>query len=70
MTDCAKATNIKYIYFGKQFIYLIGEEKSIFNFQAIINMNEMYSKELLKSYKEKDNIQKQLSHFKKQYKIK
>ena len=70
MTDSAKATNIKYIYFGKQTIYLIGEEKSIYNFKVFINMNEMYSKELVKSYREKDNIQKQLSNFKKQYKIK
>lgn len=70
MTDSAKAANIKYIYFAKQFIYLIGEEKSISNFQAVINMNEMYWKELQKSYKEKDDIQKQLSNFKRQHKIK
>ena len=70
MNDSAKATNIKYIYFGKQFIYLIGEEKSIFNFQAVINMNEMYSKEIQKSCRQKYNIQKQLNDFKKQYKIK
>lgn len=69
MIDTAKAANLK-IYFGNQFIYLIGEEKSFLNFEALINMNEMYSKEFQKSYREKDNIQKQLTNFKKEHKIK
>ena len=69
MIETAKAANLK-IYFGNQFIYLIGEEKSFLNFEALINMNEMYSKEFQKSYREKDNIQKQLTNFKKEHKIK
>ena len=68
--DSSKATNIKFIYFGKQSVYVIGDEKSIFNFEAVINMNEMYLKEFQKSYKEKNSIQKQLTDFKNEYKIK
>ena len=68
--DIANNAKVKYIYFGKKFIYLIGAEKSISNFEKIFNMNIMYSKEIEKSYKENENIQKQLTNFKKEYKLK
>ena len=68
--DIANSAKVKYIYFDKKLLYLIGEEKPISNFETIFNMNIMYSKEIQKSYKENENIQKQLTDFKKEYKLK
>ena len=70
MIELANNTNIKYIYFGNKYMYLIGEEKSISNFEALLNMNEMYTKEIEKSYIEKEKNQKKLSDMKREYKIK
>lgn len=68
--DIANNAKVKYIYFWKKFIYLVGGEKSISDFETIFNMNLMYSKEIEKSYRENENIQKQLTNFKKEYKLK
>ena len=70
MIELANSTNVKYIYFEKKYMYLIGEEESISNFEALLNMNEMYSKEIEKSYIEKEKNQKKLTDIKKEYKIK
>ena len=70
LTDFAGKTKIKYIYFGKKIVYLIGEEKYISSFKAFISMKMMYSKEIQKSCKEKENIEKKLNNIKKEYKIK
>ena len=70
MIELANCANVKYIYFGKKYIYLIGEEKSISDFNALLNMNEMYSKEIEKSYKEKEKNQKTLIDMQQEYKIK
>ena len=70
MIELANSTNVKYIYFEKKYMYLIGEEESISNFEVLLNMNEMYSKEIEKSYIEKEKNQKKLTDIKKEYKIK
>lgn len=70
ITELAHSSNIKYIYFGKNNIYLIGEEKNISNFEALFNMNVMYNKEIQKNYIEKEKIQIQINNIKKEYKIK
>ena len=36
----------------------------------MLEMNSMYSKEFQKSFKEKENIEKELKNIKKEYKIK
>ena len=51
-------------------MYLIGEDKYISSFKAFISMKMMYSKEIQKSCKEKENIEKKLTNIKKEYKIK
>ena len=68
--DIANSAKIKYIYFGKKILYLIGEEKPLSNFETIFNMNIMYSKESQKSHKQNEIFQKQLINFKKEYNIK
>ena len=70
LTDFAGKIKIKYIYFGKKIVYLIGEDKYISSFKAFISMKMMYSKEIQKSCKEKENIEKKLTNIKKEYKIK
>lgn len=70
LTDFAGKTKIKNIYFGKKIVYLIGEDKYISSFKAFISMKMMYSKEIQKSCKEKENIEKKLTNIKKEYKIK
>ena len=70
MIELANSTNVKYIYFEKKYMYLIGEEESISNFEALLNMNEIYSKEIEKSYIEKEKNQTKLTDIKKEYKIK
>lgn len=67
--DIANKAKIKFIHYDKKNIYLIGEEKSISNFKAVINMNIKYSKEIRKNNKEKEVIQKKLVNLKKEYKI-
>lgn len=58
------------LYFGKNYIYLIGEEKNISNFKDALNLNAMYSKEIQLKNAEKDIIHKQLINMKNEYKIK
>ena len=70
MNELALSSNVKYIYFEKNYIYLIGEEKNISNFEAVYNMNAMYYKEIQKNNKEKKKIQRQITDIKKEYKIK
>jgi len=70
LVELAKKTRVKFIYFGKKKIYLVGEEKNISNFNTMLEMNSMYSKEFQKSFKEKENIEKELKNIKKEYKIK
>lgn len=70
MIELANNANVKYIYFYEKYMYLIGEENSFSNFQALLNMNEIYSKEIEKSYIEKEKNQKRLTDMKKEYKIK
>ena len=64
------ATNAKVkLYFGKNYIYLIGEEKNISNFKEVLNLKAMYSDEIQKKFEEKESIQKQLINIKNEYKI-
>ena len=69
-SSLAKKANVKYIYFGKNFIYLIGDEKSISNFKTVFNVNMEYTKEILKTNKETENIKKELHNLRKKHKIK
>ncbi len=69
MKTIAKKTNVK-LYFGNNYIYLIGEEQNISNFKEVLNLNTMYSDEIQKKYEENENIQKKLLNIKNEYKIK
>lgn len=60
---------VKYIYFGKKTLYLVGDEKSINNIRTMLKVKSMYSKEIQKSNREVQNIQKKLTDIKKEYKI-
>ena len=70
MMELANEMKVKCIYFVKKSIYLIGDEKSINNFKALLKVKSMYTKEIQKSNRESQNIQKKLNDIKKEYKIK
>ena len=61
----ANQTQVKFIYFGKKMIYLIGKEKNISNFNKMLDMNLNYSKAIQQSLKEKEDIEKKLDNIKK-----
>ena len=70
VSSLAKKANVKNIYFGKNFIYLIADEKSISNFKTVFNVTMKYTKEIQKTNKETETIKKELDNFKKKHKIK
>ncbi len=70
MMELANEMKVKCIYFVKKSIYLIGDEKSLNNFKAVLKVKSMYKKEIQKSNRESQNIQKKLNDIKKEYKIK
>ena len=61
----ANQTQVKFIYFGKKMIYLIGKEKNLSNFNKMLDMNLDYSKAIQQSLKEKEDIEKKLDNIKK-----
>ena len=65
LSKIANQTHIKFIYFGKNMIYLIGKEKNISNFNKMLDMNLDYSKAIQQSLKEKEDIEKKLDNIKK-----
>lgn len=66
----AKKAKVKYIYFSRNYLYLIGEEKRISNFKVVLSLNMSYAKEIQKTNKETENIKKELNDFKKKNKLK
>ena len=70
ITDLATKSKVKFINIEKKNIYLIGEEKNIKSFKAVLNLKKKYSKEIQKESKEKDDIQKELQSLKKKHKFK
>ena len=60
---------VKFIYFGKKTLYLVGDEKSINSIRTMLKVKSMYSKEIQKSNREVQKIQKKLTDIKKEYKI-
>jgi hypothetical protein len=65
LSKIASQTQVKFIYFGKKMIYLIGKEKNISNFNKMLDMNLDYSKAIQQSLKEKEDIEKKLDNIKK-----
>ena len=63
-------SKVKFINIDKKYIYLVGEEKNIKNFKAVLKISKQYSKEIQKESKEKDDIQKELESLKKKHKTK
>jgi hypothetical protein len=61
---------VKFNKVGKHKIFLLGSEKSIKNFKTLWNLTSNYSKQIEDTTKEKENLQKEISSFKKQYNIK
>ena len=70
VNDLAMKSKIKFVNVEKKNIYLVGEEKNINNFRTLWEINKKYSKEIQKTSKENENIQKELQIFKKKLKIK
>ena len=70
VNDLAMKSKIKFVNVEKKNIYLVGEEKNINNFRTLWDINKKYSKEIQKTSKENENIQKELQTFKKKFKIK
>ena len=70
VNDLAMKSKIKFVNVEKKNIYLVGEEKNINNFRTLWEINKKYSKEIQKTSKENENIQKELQTFKKKFKIK
>ena len=68
--NLAKNMKVKYIYFGEKCLYLIGAEKSISSFKTMLKVKLMYTKEIQKSNRENECIQKKITDIKKEYKIK
>ena len=60
---------VKFIYFGKKTLYLVGDENSINSIRTMLKVKSMYSKEIQKSNREVQKIQKKLTDIKKEYKI-
>lgn len=67
--NLANSMKVKYIYFDKKCLYLIGEEKSISSFKTMLKVKLMYTKEIQKSNRENERIQKKITDIKKEYKI-
>lgn len=65
LSKIANQTQVKFIYFGKKMIYLIGKEKNLSNFNKMLDMNLDYSKAIQQSLKEKEDIEKKLDNIKK-----
>ena len=65
LSKIASQTQLKFIYFGKKMIYLIGKEKNLSNFNKMLDMNLNYSKAIQQSLKEKEDIEKKLDNIKK-----
>lgn len=65
LSKIANQTQVKFIYFGKKMIYLIGKEKNLSNFNKMLDMNLDYSKAIEQSLKEKEDIEKKLDNIKK-----
>ena len=70
INNLAMKSKVKFINIDKKYIYLVGEEKNIKNFKAVLKISKQYSKEIQKESKEKDDIQKELESQKKKHKIK
>ena len=70
INNLAMKSKVKFINIDKKYIYLVGEEKNIKNFRAVLKISKQYSKEIQKESKEKDDIQKELESLKKKNKIK
>ena len=70
VTDLAMKSKVKFINIEKKNIYLVGEEKNINNFKTVWEIQKKYSKEIQKTSKENESIQKELQTFKKKHKIK
>ena len=70
LSDLAMKSKVKYINIDKKSIYLVGEEKCINNFKTVWEMTKKYSKEIQKTSKENENIQKELQTFKKKHNLK
>ena len=70
LSDLAGKSKVKYINIEKKSIYLVGEEKCINNFKTVWEMTKKYSKEIQKTSKENENIQKELQTFKKKHNLK
>jgi hypothetical protein len=70
LNDLAMKSKVKYINIEKKSIYLVGEEKCINNFKTVWEMTKKYSKEIQKTSKENESIQRELQTFKKKHNIK
>jgi hypothetical protein len=70
LNDLAMKSKVKYINIEKKNIYLVGEEKCINNFKTVWEMTKKYSKEIQKTSKENESIQRELQTFKKKHNLK
>ena len=70
LSDLAMKSKVKYINIEKKSIYLVGEEKCINNFKTVWEMTKKYSKEIQKTSKENESIQRELQTFKKKHNLK
>lgn len=70
INDLAMKSKVKYINIEKKSIYLVGEEKCINNFKTVWEMTKKYSKEIQKTSKENESIQRELQTFKKKHNLK
>jgi hypothetical protein len=70
LNDLAMKSKVKYINIEKKSIYLVGEEKCINNFKTVWEMTKKYSKEIQKTSKENESIQRELQTFKKKHNLK
>jgi hypothetical protein len=70
LNDLAMKSKVKYINIEKKSIYLVGDEKCINNFKTVWEMTKKYSKEIQRTSKENESIQKELQTFKKKHNLK
>ena len=70
INSLAQKAKVQYIYFTKNYLYLIGEEKSLTNFNKVFGFAMQYNEEIQRTNKETENIKKELNNFKKKNKIK
>lgn len=70
LSDLAMKSKVKYINIEKKSIYLVGDEKCINNFKTVWEMTKKYSKEIQRTSKENESIQKELQTFKKKHNLK